>query len=856
MPISYLHYGLHFGYVHNWLTAGPMALPVENPEGYTGSDLIRHILQTHTTPDSGITTRPVERASLEEGTFKIGNYQGAWSYYACKEDHWVDHSGHFPVLQYLCSWAYTQLVSKEPQKVSLVLNSFGKSDLWLNGAHLGQVWPENGRYSSKTFVADLRPGGNELLVRFETAAFGDCPHAVALQVCKPAKRNKPASYIAGSEIRVRLPTAIRSVKRRNFLERFFESAYLDRDIYGLDEQIFVRWPEEWKEPDDVNLRLIGPKGWIYGEAIIVVRESERVFLGYGHTPPPGASRIILLPKPDEVYKDQTRIQREMTVWTAGLASYSETSAGSYQERRNEALAHAVRQNQGLFSEIARMELGRWKLVEPANLKAAVEAVRQRQPDCAQRLLGLLGMVLRYGDRPEFPEGIKEQVEAAALNAAYRPLGLENDGESQRLTWAVCAVLAGQLYPQSVFTAEKVKGAQLHEQGECQALEWLKPHLAYGFADWHGQASGEQIFTALAHLVDFTQEEQVYEMASLLLDKMFLSLAVNSYKGIHGCAHHQAVVPAQRSALFNPLSGICRLMFGSGAYNFRVAGYVSLACLKNYEFPEILANIAQDAPDESLHRERHAFPGAPEANLVSYKTPDYLLASVQDYQPGEHGSAEHLWQATLGHSAIVYVHHPGSAGDSDALTPNFWLGNRVLPRLAQWKDVLIGLYQIPENDWMGFTHAYFPAYAFDEYALRGKWAFARKGEGYLALTASVDFEMKKRGLSAFRELRAAPGPAVWVCHMGRRALDGEFMEFQEKVLALPVNFDGLAVRLSTLRGEELTFGWLEPLRVNGLVQPLTGFKHMDSSYCQADLPCQQIEIRWQDELLRLNLEGLS
>jgi hypothetical protein len=258
----------------------------------------------------------------------------------------------------------------------------------------------------------------------------------------------------------------------------------------------------------------------------------------------------------------------------------------------------------------------------------------------------------------------------------------------------------------------------------------------------------------------------------------------------------------------------------------------------------------------LHRECHANPGASDTNLVTYKTPDYLLASAQDYRPGETGSREHLWQATFGSAAVVYVNHPGSSGETDALVPNFWLGNRLLPRLAQWKDVLIALYALPEDDWMGFTHAYFPAYAFDEYVLRAGWAFARKGEGYLSLTASPGFSLVKKGQGAYQELRASPGPAAWVCQMGRAALDGDFLSFQEKILSLPVAFDGLSVSLGTLRSEELSFGWQEPLRVNGQEQSISGFKHIDNPYCQANLPCRQVEIRWQDDLLRLDLSGLS
>ena len=42
----------------------------------------------------------------------------------------------------------------------------------------------------------------------------------------------------------------------------------------------------------------------------------------------------------------------------------------------------------------------------------------------------------------------------------------------------------------------------------------------------------------------------------------------------------------------------------------------------------------------------------------YKTPDYLLCSAQDFQPGQRSRGGQSWQATLGADAIVFVNHPG------------------------------------------------------------------------------------------------------------------------------------------------------------------------------------------------------
>jgi hypothetical protein len=91
-------------------------------------------------------------------------------------------------------------------------------------------------------------------------------------------------------------------------------------------------------------------------------------------------------------------------------------------------------------------------------------------------------------------------------------------------------------------------------------------------------------------------------------------------------------------------------------------------------------------------------------------------------------------------------------------------------------------------------------------------------------------------------------------MGRAALDGDFRSFQERILALQVLFDDLSISCETLRGESLSFAWEGAFLRNGQEQPLSGFKHYENPYVTADLPATQMEIRWEDELLRLDFGG--
>jgi hypothetical protein len=417
-------------------------------------------------------------------------------------------------------------------------------------------------------------------------------------------------------------------------------------------------------------------------------------------------------------------------------------------------------------------------------------------------------------------------------------------------------LAGQLYPEHNFTHSGKTGQWHRQNGERKTLEWLSQRGASGFSDWDSQGSFAGYLLALSHLIDLAETEAVWEMAAIVMDKLFVTIALNSYRGVFGSTHGRTYALFVKGGLLEPTSGIARLMWGIGIFNHHIAGPVSLACMEKYELPSLISDIAVSMPEELWSRERHGVNAGQEVNKVTYKTPDGMLCSAQDYCPGQKGRLEHIWQATLGANATVFVTHPACTSEDEARQPNFWAGNATLPRVAQWKDALIAVYQLPEEDWMGFTHAYFPTYAFDEYVLCQGWAFARKGDGYLAITAEQGISLIKHGYYALRELRSYGKHNRWLCHMGRAALDGDFSAFQEKILALEVRFAPDSVRWATLRGETLVFGWQGPFLRDGQEQALSGFDHYEHPYAVSVYPSQHLEVRYAEAILRLNFGNSS
>jgi mannose-6-phosphate isomerase-like protein (cupin superfamily) len=639
------------------------------------------------------------------------------------------------------------------------------------------------------------------------------------------------------------------------LELLFEACHLRKDVYTRNDEIMVYLPEGPASMTGFTLRMQNPEGFIYGELTREPNMGIEQPFGFPYQVPEGSYQMQFMPTPVEYYEQNLRITRRRDFYALNN-TFSTQPYGSYDTRRIEALTDAARRKNNVFNEIAKMELGWWKNVDERVVLKTIDSINQRA-DCSDfYLCGLLGVLYRYASKAEFPAGLRQPLEECVVNFKYWHDEPGSDAmcyttENHSILFHTCEVLAGQLYPERIFTNASQPGRWHIEKGERLALAWLLNRSRTGFKEWDSNTYFEEDTLALSTLASLAENADVWELANLVLDKLFFSMAVNSFKGVFGSTHGRSYTPYIKTGYREGTSGISRLLWGMGIFNERVLGAVSLAC-SSYELPSILAAIATDQPEalwskEQIRGEEQDFRNSGSTgsgvNKVTFKTPDYMLCSAQDWHPGEPGYQQHIWQATLSPEATIFTTHPPCAAEDGSHRPNYWHGNVILPRVAQWKDALVAIYNFADDDWMGFTHAYFPTAAMDEYEIHAYWAFGRVGEGYIALAAANGIDFQKRGDNAYRELRSPGTPNIWLGQMGRAAQDGSFKEFVEKVLALPVRFEGLQLEWTTLRGDQIGWSWENPLSVNGERQALDGFKHYDNPYCACELEAPVMEIHF-------------
>lgn len=842
MEKFYLRYQLSNGYINHWLCLGPCDMPVEEErqDDETDAAYRARLLQARFAP-----TPEFARPPIEIDKYSSGGADFWWEAEHTQEDHLVDRSAFVAHRSYRKLWAFTCLSAPAPVEAAFTVTTSCPASIFLNGKHVQRCEPagdnSDGRLTC-TFNGRLKRGRNDLLVRLEHIAIGQTPMTLAVRL-----DNVPLD-----STRVLLPTVTEDTNRRQEWERAFHYAQMDRAVYYRDDQIRLICKSDMPSWRDGVMRMQKPDGSIYAETYATFKPKEVVESLIALQLPNGEMRASLMARPEAYYDRQFRARHDIPFWSSNFRYYDEP-AGANDERLIELMQEAVRCDDLLYAELAKMGFGWWELIDKPAIQKAMGQIKAHDAGSLADLLGLAAMRLRMAHYEKFPQDLLPEIDECLLSYDYRPQAAapgELDLECNQILLLAAHVLAAQIDPKATFSASGQSARQERSQAEKAVTPWLQQHGQTGFAQWNSHV--DLTIAALSQLADLAKSDAISELAAVLLDKVLFGLAVNSFHGVFGVSRADASVSILRSGRFAAETAINRLAFGPGGYNTLFKGVVCLGLAgKNYELPELVRAIAQDRPTWMITRERQALGGDEFVNTVSYRTPDFMLASAQDYRPGQPGKNEHIWQATLGPDAQVFANHPGSLVEKDSRPAGRWRGNGVLPRVAQWKDALICLYNLPDDDWLGFTHAYFPAFAFDEHVLENGWAFARKGEGYLALRATPEMAMMDSGPDADRELRVAGHKAVWLCQMGRQELDGSFEDFRKAVLAKSLVVKDLHVEWETLRGDKLAFDWSGPLLVNGKEEPITGFRHIESLYGVAEMPAQEMDIIFRDQVMRLH-----
>ena len=295
-----------------------------------------------------------------------------------------------------------------------------------------------------------------------------------------------------------------------------------------------------------------------------------------------------------------------------------------------------------------------------------------------------------------------------------------------------------------------------------------------------------------------------------------------------------------------------------------------------------------------------------ANLYTYHCGGALLASVQNYRPGQINFQSLPCVATLANGAMVWTSYP-SAGSRLVLDigsttwallglivggpiglavgafvipdleidekifkpdlhdgPNWWTGNAVQPRVVQKRGAAITAYEAQEIQRLLFgerTHAWFPKSQFEQCVGpeparcnldSARWFFGAVGDSYVGLFSARETDWADGGPWQDKEIRAEGPTNIFITQVGDAAEFGSFTAFiaavtQARVHVSGLNHGSLACSYDIPNGDRLELHYGQPSRYAGMVLVEDEFPRYINPFAR---------IAWQQDRYVIHHDGQS
>ncbi len=871
------------GAVRHWLACGPVTSPIEklekvvrpagSPFGKRGrwilnywafdpasADLKKRLYKKQPPLDWQPSLRPHLTAPAPGGR--------RWNYAATEEDNVIDFSRFNFTPTLMQGWLFATLLAPEAMEVEAEFITIGPARLWLDGV-LQTHFDDHFSYVAVQRVPltlNLNEGLNDVFLHGEMFGWREArlalglrfPQNPPLETLVPLGDLSPADWHGAENGLDNL--LIEQFAFPTLPGRISLSAEADAP-FTFDARVTVPIPDS---PWATLLELDVPEG--HAQITLAPGESAELPL----TPAvlaamaglPGENTLSLTLRPDNGLP--LIVQREL--W-ASANTFSHAPYGDYDTRHRELLDHLASMPYDVLSSMAAVATGRAETVSSAAVAVACHFMNNRQ-DCADFYsIGLLALLDRHAGTPALLPDDQAKIEEAFTNFKF---WIDEPGldamcyftENHQVLFHVTAYLAGQRWPKRVFSNSGWTGREQKRRARPRIESWILRRLRGSFSEWDSNAYMALDAFAMLALVEMATSERLRDMATALLDKIFFLLACHSFRGAHGATHGRCYASGLKTARVENTSALQRLGWGMGLWNGETRATGLLALARRYRVPDVIQRIGADLQDVLVTRARSAARLRPQFDMkfgewdvrtITRRTPDVMLSAAVDYRPGEMGIQEHLWQATLGPEAVVFTTYPGNSQEHGNARPNFWSGSARLPRVGMAGRTVVCLYRLEDNVGLGFTHAYFPTAMFDEWRIDGGWAFARRGEGYVALWGDGDLVLTEHGKHAGQELRSSGPGHVWLCHVGSQREDGDFAGFRAGVQAHAPQIDGLSAQWTAPDGRNIAFGWDGPMTVDGRAEDWIDFPHYANAYTDTPMDADTMTLRFGDAVHTLDLK---
>ncbi len=170
-------------------------------------------------------------------------------------------------------------------------------------------------------------------------------------------------------------------------------------------------------------------------------------------------------------------------------------------------------------------------------------------------------------------------------------------ENHQLLFSTSEYLAGQYWPDEVFSNSGLTGRDHMTIARSRILTWLEQRWLYGFTEWYSNTYYVEDLAPLANLIDFAKDEEIAIKAKIILDLLLYDVASQSYKGTFIATSGRMYEYGKRYGEKNSMQATIDSIWDSSRWGERPSENIGMdlnfVYINNYQVPGVIKSIGKD-----------------------------------------------------------------------------------------------------------------------------------------------------------------------------------------------------------------------------------------------------------------------
>ncbi len=507
--------------------------------------------------------------------------------------------------------AYTILYSPDERDIELECAVKGSLKLFLNENLAIDYRPfMRNEEVKETFGVHLNKGGNPVILLMDEFGERDSECTASLRVVK------------GDEgLMQRLPMGERDVEKINALESAMASRAFTRNNFTSGEVTMV-CANPFKD-EDLIFHLEGATeentyaGKLCSADAVFKHGSNEASLGPVESFPVGFLRMTVTAECEGL------VMKTIRTFEAFPLSFLDKPAPTCAGRKQQAwkfLAKYGEENANRAMALLYTDGDRDEI--ETLLRRQIEFINRRS-DCSDFYLSYFPhMIRKFSESGLIREETLNDMKDCLLNFRYWHDEPGDDAmwfysENHALMFHVCQLIAGELYPDEIFTNSGMTGLEMQEKAVRMLRPWFESFFKEGFTEWNSPPYLPIDALGFASLYAQTENEEMKKLAKRGMDYIIYLLSVTSFDGIFSTTSGRTYLKELFGNNSNCPSFINWIAYGIGNESHAGKGSVPF-CFSGYEPDEKWKAYHIIPPGKALSwKSTHGYNGL--CDVTVYKT---------------------------------------------------------------------------------------------------------------------------------------------------------------------------------------------------------------------------------------------